>query len=63
MRDLNDIICDQNFQLLVEHRFLLHFMSLSQMIQQLESNLQEYIIKQETLFIHLQNDERFQLVL
>ena len=62
MRDLNHIIRDRNFLPLVECRFqygpqttsqLLHFISLPQTIQQLESNLQP-------LFINLQDDERFQ---
>ena len=35
-------------------------MSLSQTIQQLEFNLQEYFTEQEALSIDLQDDERFQ---
>ena len=67
---LNNIVHDRNFLPLVKRRFQhgqqttsqhLHFMSLSQTIQQLEFDLQEYFTEQEALFIDLQDDERFQL--
>ena len=70
MRELNNLVCDRNFQSLISHMFqhgyqttseLVHFISLSQTIQRIESNLWDYFIKQEALFINLQDDIRFQL--
>ena len=69
MGELNNIVRDQNFLPYIEQRFqygprttsqLLHFMSLSWTIQQLESTLQGYYTEQEALFIDLQDDETFQ---
>ena len=68
MGELNNIVHDQNFLPFIKQRFqhgprttsqLLHFISLSQTIQQLESDLQDYNTEQEALFINLQDDEMF----
>ena len=69
MGELNNIVRDRNFLPFIEQRFqhgprttsqLLHFMSLSRTIQQLEASLQGYYTEQEALFINLQDDEMFQ---
>ena len=68
MRELNNLVRNQDFQPIISQTFqsrnltssqFLHFISLSRMILQQESDLRDYFIEQEDLFIELQNDLQF----
>ena len=68
MRELNNLVRDPNFQPIILNAFrfknltsaqFTHFISLSRTIQQLETDLRNYALEQENLFMNLQNDMRF----
>ena len=69
MRELNNLVRDPNFQPIILNTFrfrnltsaqFTHFISLSRTIQQLETDLRNYALEQENLFMNLQDDRRFQ---
>ena len=68
MRELNNLVRDPNFQPIILNAFrfknltsaqFTHFISLSRTIQQLETDLRNYALEQENLFMNLQNDMQF----
>ena len=68
MRELNNLVRHRDFQPIISDVFhsrsltssqFLHFISLSRTILRLKSDLRDYFIDQESLFIEMQDDVRF----
>ena len=68
MRELNNLVRDPDFQPIILNAFrsknlttsqFTHFISISRTILRLETDLQNYFLEQENLWMDLQNDRRF----